>query len=198
VIAHRPFANPPCNPVARKTLPRPPHPHPASVTIAIRPSGGVGCESCRFDLGQVATNIFRKIRKKRLDSPADKAPDGQITTRRRKQIPLVSRTRAACSRRCQRVAQIRARWQAPHRPVTLLRRAGTYIDTSQVGPGSAGRDTPALPKKRSAFPPGQSGGHILVLSSSHFDPKLTLTMPSLPKYSVRHEESVCNSRAAHS
>jgi hypothetical protein len=53
-------------------------------------------------------------------------------------------------------------------------------------------------KKRSAFPPGQSGRHILVLSSSHFDPKLTLTMPSLPKYSVRHEESVCNSRATHS
>ena len=34
--------NSPCNPVARKTLPRPPHPHPAFVTIAIRPSGGVG------------------------------------------------------------------------------------------------------------------------------------------------------------
>ena len=34
--------HPPCNPAARKTLPRPPHPHPASVTIAIRPSGGVG------------------------------------------------------------------------------------------------------------------------------------------------------------
>ncbi len=32
--------HPPCNPVARKTLPRPPHPHPASVTIAIRPSVG--------------------------------------------------------------------------------------------------------------------------------------------------------------
>src|ERR1700724_1887572 len=42
LIAHRPFATPPCNPVARKTLPRPPHPHPASVTIMIRPSGGVG------------------------------------------------------------------------------------------------------------------------------------------------------------
>ena len=37
---------------------------PASVTIMIRPSGGVGCESSRCDLGQVATNIFRKIRKK--------------------------------------------------------------------------------------------------------------------------------------
>src|SRR3981189_2720321 len=28
LIAHRPFANPPCNPIARKTLPRPPHPIP--------------------------------------------------------------------------------------------------------------------------------------------------------------------------
>ena len=36
-------------------------------------------ESSRRDLGQVATNIFRKIRKKRLDSPVDKPPDGQIT-----------------------------------------------------------------------------------------------------------------------
>jgi hypothetical protein len=34
--------HPPCNPVARNTLPRPPHPHPASVTIAIRPLCGVG------------------------------------------------------------------------------------------------------------------------------------------------------------
>src|SRR5882672_6536393 len=42
-------------------------PLPASVTIMIRPSGGVGCESSRCDLGQVATNIFRKIRNKRLD-----------------------------------------------------------------------------------------------------------------------------------
>ncbi len=30
--------NPPCDPVARKTLPRPPHPSPTSVTIAKRPS----------------------------------------------------------------------------------------------------------------------------------------------------------------
>jgi hypothetical protein len=42
VIAHKSF-DPPCDHLARKTLPRPPHPTPTSVTIAIRPSGGVGC-----------------------------------------------------------------------------------------------------------------------------------------------------------
>src|SRR6266478_1542383 len=41
LIAHRSL-DPPCDPIARKTLPRPPHPSPTSVTIAIRPSGGVG------------------------------------------------------------------------------------------------------------------------------------------------------------
>src|SRR6267154_6556456 len=41
LIAHKSFDSP-CDPVARQTLPRPPHPHPASVTIMIRPSGGVG------------------------------------------------------------------------------------------------------------------------------------------------------------
>jgi hypothetical protein len=34
--------NPPCDPIARKTLPRPPHPTPRFVTIMIRPSCGVG------------------------------------------------------------------------------------------------------------------------------------------------------------
>ncbi len=41
LIAHKSF-NPPCNPVARKTLPRPPHSTPRFVTIMIRPSCGVG------------------------------------------------------------------------------------------------------------------------------------------------------------
>ena len=49
---------------------------PASVTIAIRPSGGVGCESCRFDLGWVKTEIFLQTG---LDT---KLPDGQITALR--------------------------------------------------------------------------------------------------------------------
>src|SRR6267142_1327983 len=48
LIAHKSF-NSPCTPIASKTLPRPPHPHPASVTIMIRPSGGVGCEKSRSD-----------------------------------------------------------------------------------------------------------------------------------------------------
>ena len=121
--------------------------HPASLTIRIRPSVGRDAKSSRSDLGYVGTEISFGKSEIRLDSPVNKPPDGQITTRLRKQIPLVSRTRAACSRRCQRVTRMRARWQAPHRPVTLLRRAGTYIDMSQVGPGSAGRDTPALPRK---------------------------------------------------
>src|SRR6266481_4998691 len=39
--------------------------HPASVTIAIRPSVGRDGESSRSDLGQMGTeNIFRKIRNK--------------------------------------------------------------------------------------------------------------------------------------
>jgi hypothetical protein len=37
LIAHKSF-DPPCDPIARKTLLRPPHPAPTSVTIAIRPS----------------------------------------------------------------------------------------------------------------------------------------------------------------
>src|SRR5258707_8768601 len=51
LIAHRPFANPPCNPVARKTLPRPPHSTPRFVTIMIRPSSRDGmARICRDDL----------------------------------------------------------------------------------------------------------------------------------------------------
>jgi hypothetical protein len=36
--------HPPCDSLARQTLPRPPHPAPTFVTIMIRPSCGVGCE----------------------------------------------------------------------------------------------------------------------------------------------------------
>src|SRR5882724_3029933 len=51
LIAHRPFANPPCDPIARKTLPRPPHPIPTFVTIMIRPSSRDGMTRiCRDDL----------------------------------------------------------------------------------------------------------------------------------------------------
>jgi hypothetical protein len=69
--------------------------------------------------------------------------------------------------------------------------SGVHLD-SDDGQGALPL-TPAL---------GPGGGALdqsdLRGSTSVFDPKLTLTMPSLPKYSVRHEESVCNSRATHS
>src|SRR5258708_4182647 len=53
--------------------------HPASVTIMIRPSCGMGCESSRSDLGCVGTEIFFGKSEKQLDSPVNKQPDGQIT-----------------------------------------------------------------------------------------------------------------------
>ena len=54
-------------------------PLPASVTIMIRPSGGVGCENSRCDLGWVGTKIFFGKSEIRLDSPVNKPPDGQIS-----------------------------------------------------------------------------------------------------------------------
>jgi hypothetical protein len=39
-------------------LPRPPHPIPTSVTIAIRPSCGTGCGGCTADLGSSKTGLF--------------------------------------------------------------------------------------------------------------------------------------------
>src|SRR6266481_6141981 len=50
LIAHKSF-NSPCHPIARKTLPRPPHPIPTFVTIMIRPSSRDGmARTCRDDL----------------------------------------------------------------------------------------------------------------------------------------------------
>jgi hypothetical protein len=66
--------------------------HPASVTIMIRPSVGRDARSSRSDLGQVETEIFLQ---RGLDTLFNKLPDGQITRRRREQIPLVSRTRCS-------------------------------------------------------------------------------------------------------
>ena len=57
-------------------------PLPASVTIMIRPSGGVGCESSRFDLGQREQIFFGKseIKDSTTNSPTGKSlscrPDG--------------------------------------------------------------------------------------------------------------------------
>jgi hypothetical protein len=81
--------NPPCDPIARKTLPRPPHPSPTSVTIAIRPSGGVGwrefvemiCPTgeakyfCEWDwtaqIRLICFNKFRRARKRRKRMKCD-------------------------------------------------------------------------------------------------------------------------------
>ena len=43
---------------SRPTLPRPPHPVPTSVTIAIRPSCGTGCANDKFDLGVSRSGLF--------------------------------------------------------------------------------------------------------------------------------------------
>jgi len=52
-------SNPPCDPVARPTLPRPPHPVPRFVTIAKRPSSGTRRRSiCRWFGSSENQNIF--------------------------------------------------------------------------------------------------------------------------------------------
>jgi hypothetical protein len=81
---------PPCDPVARKTLPRPPHPVPYVRDDRETPlCVGRDAKSSRSDLGGVKTKIFLQ---KGLDTPVNKPPDGQITKRPREQIPLASRT----------------------------------------------------------------------------------------------------------
>src|SRR6267142_5969847 len=55
------------------------------------PLCGVGCESCRFDLGQVGTEIFFGKPEIGLDSPVNKPPDGQITTRAQAVIARLDR-----------------------------------------------------------------------------------------------------------
>src|SRR5258705_3228072 len=122
-------------------------PLPASVTIMIRPSCGVGCESSRFDLGHREQIFFGKSEIKDSTALSTNSPTGKSLDSGESKFRSCPGRGEACSRRCQRVARMRARWQAPHSPVTLLRRAGSYIDTSKVGPGSADYDTPALPQK---------------------------------------------------
>src|ERR1700716_3292906 len=76
VIAHKSFDSP-CNPIARKTLPRPPHPVPyvrddRETPLCVGRDG----QSSRGDLGWVETETFLQ---RGLDTPVNKPPDGQIT-----------------------------------------------------------------------------------------------------------------------
>ena len=100
MITHKSF-DPPCDPVARKTLPRPPHSTPRFVTIMIRPSGGVGCESSRCDLGQAKTEIFLQ---RGLDTRINKLPVGQITRLSRSTGPADRVARATLRRSPRRFA----------------------------------------------------------------------------------------------
>src|SRR6202171_1866193 len=77
--------HPPCDPIARKTLPRPSHPAPnvrddRETPLLVGRDG----RSCRCDLGGMKTEIFFEKSEIRLDSPVKKPPDGQITTRQRR------------------------------------------------------------------------------------------------------------------
>jgi hypothetical protein len=76
VTAHRYF-DLPCDPIARKTLPRPPHPVPnVRDDRDTPPLVGRDTQSFRSDLGGVKTEIFLE---KGLDTPVNKPPDGQIS-----------------------------------------------------------------------------------------------------------------------
>jgi hypothetical protein len=72
--------------------------------------------SSRDDLGWVKTEISFGKSEIRLDTPADKPPDGQITIRQRESRSCPGRGAALFA---------------------LLRRAGTYVDTRTLDPGSA-------------------------------------------------------------
>src|SRR3977135_234764 len=77
---------PALQPFARKTLPRPPHPHPASVTIMIRPSGGVGWrEFVEMICPTGEAKYFCK------GDSTEKCPTGKSP----EHVPLVSRTRCS-------------------------------------------------------------------------------------------------------
>ena len=76
MIAHRSL-DPPCDPIARKTLPRPPHPAPnvrddRETPLLVGRDNG----SCRCDLGGTKTEIFLQTG---LDRKIETTPDGQIS-----------------------------------------------------------------------------------------------------------------------
>jgi hypothetical protein len=90
--------SPPCDPIARKTLPRPPHPRPAFLTIMIRPSCGVGWRE--FVEMICPTGEAKYFCKGGVDTPVNKPTDGQIT-----RASLV--VRVVCFRSCPRWKSVR-------------------------------------------------------------------------------------------
>jgi hypothetical protein len=97
--------SPPCDPVARKTLPRPPHPSPRFVTIMIRPSVGWDARSPRSVSGCVKTGIFLRG----LDTDL---PDGQISRLVRRSSKVKNRsngtTPLGSPHPCDRTSPVRA------------------------------------------------------------------------------------------
>jgi hypothetical protein len=85
--------NPPCDPIARKTLPRPPHPVPYVRDDRETPlCVGRDSETHRDVSTCHGSEIFLQ---RGLDTPVNKPPDGQISGLQREQISLVSRTRCS-------------------------------------------------------------------------------------------------------
>src|SRR5450631_165745 len=76
-IAQESFDSP-CDPIARKTLPRPPHPHPASVTIMIRPLWGGMARLIKMFLPTMEAKYFCKWGWTPLSTnrPTGKSPHG--------------------------------------------------------------------------------------------------------------------------
>jgi hypothetical protein len=85
LIAHKSFDQP-CDPIARKTLLRPPHPVPYVRDDRDTPLYvGRDGETHRDVSTDHGSEIFLQ---RGLDTPVNKPPDGQITTRRREHVPL--------------------------------------------------------------------------------------------------------------
>jgi hypothetical protein len=125
--------------------------------MANAPLVGWGAKSSRGDLGGVKTEIFFGKSEIRLDSPVNKPPDGQITTRQQEQILLVSRTRCSvlhAAPQSRDPFRRQARW-APDQQRTTPQRAARCAASgerrrTQHGPACPGRGAACFTLLRSA------------------------------------------------